>query len=532
MGAAASSAGLSDATRRALEELPAAAQQELEALAAAMNKAAPVPSAEYAPPAGLERAVRVGWLKTFAQEVQAAWTTADVVANIVKPRTESRKCRFVELPEMLDSDFVGAASAFASHTWGARFHDLVAQLAHVFVDSQFVWIDIFAVCQHPGDEQKADLAEFVPLVMHTRALILCATHLPSVLQIDRDAIVEQRSDLLPAEERRKCAFFRVWCLLELAAAAACGASVVMLVGESDASGFVPKDEMLDDLYHLVDVSHADATFESDKQLIFETLLPQTMQLDRAASIARVNQLARGAINGAEILLTDTVYIRPFRDTTCLRTAAHAVMQAAIGNTQPLSLLRSEHLSHAVTGAAAAGLVEPLKLLLDARASIESPDCVRGRTPLMLASNGGHEAVVRELLGRGANVNTIVSEGNTGDHALPLAAEGGHPSVIKLLVAGGADLAKYGANALTMAAVDGHARAISALIDAGVSPNAPSDGGYALSMCASSGHIGALKALLAAGSSAAAVQQAVAWTDAEKEPEAMRLLQQAVPSAEL
>ena len=37
---------------------------------------------------------------------------------------------------------VGTARFFASHTWKAPFHDLVAALAHVLADDDYVWIDV------------------------------------------------------------------------------------------------------------------------------------------------------------------------------------------------------------------------------------------------------------------------------------------------------------------------------------------------------------------------------------------------------
>ena len=479
--------------------------------------------------ASASRAVQVGWLCEMRREVPREWTTADVVESIVKPRTLAAQCRFVELPEMRDGMRVGEAAAFASHTWGALFHELVATLAHVFESTQFVWLDIFAVCQHPGEKQQADLQEFVPLITHARTLVLCVSHLPSLVEMDRGEVVAQSSHLLPLDERKKCAFFRVWCLLELAAAAACSATVMMLVGSADEDfAFVPNDETLDDLYHLIDVRNADATFESDKALIFDTLLPQTMGLDPATSIARVNRLGRGAINGAEILLLEQTYVGEVMRPDERRAASRAVMQAAIGNFDPLSNLTKQGKAHALTGAAAAGFLEPLKYLLDAGAPIEQPDASRGRTPLMLASNGGHEKVVRELIKRGADVNRIVAEGNVGDNALPLAAEGGHPSVLRLLIDTGADLARYGPGAITLAAVDGHVDAIQVLLEAGVKPDErAASGEFALSMAATGGHLKAVKFLLDAGAGSAAAQQALAWTDAARYPEIVGLLRNRV-----
>ena len=44
-------------------------------------------------------------------------TTAEVVRDVIKPRTAAARCRFVELDEAVAE--AGAADAFASHTWGA-----------------------------------------------------------------------------------------------------------------------------------------------------------------------------------------------------------------------------------------------------------------------------------------------------------------------------------------------------------------------------------------------------------------------------
>ena len=208
-----------------------------------------------------------------------------------------------------------------------------------------------------------------------------------------------------------------------------------------------------------------------------------------------------------------------------QAASRAVLQAAIGNLEPLSKLsNSKAMAHALTSAAAAGLLEPLTYLLDAGAPIEEPDARRGRTPLMLASNGGHEAVVCELIARGADVNAIVADGNVGDNALPLAAKGGHPIVLKLLIEAGADLAQYGGNAISLAAVDGHVDAIRVLVEAGVEPDRPSNNGeYALPTAATGGHLQAVKCLLDGGSGSVAAQQALEYWETHSHPEVVGLL---------
>ena len=94
------------------------------------------------------RGVRSGWLMAFASSIPRDWTTAMVVERKVRPETASRRCRHVELQAAAD---VGEASVFISHTWGALFCDLVAAILYVASDETFVWLDIFAVRQWPGN---------------------------------------------------------------------------------------------------------------------------------------------------------------------------------------------------------------------------------------------------------------------------------------------------------------------------------------------------------------------------------------------
>jgi len=65
------------------------------------------------------------------------------------------------------------------------------------------------------------------------------------------------------------------------------------------------------------------------------------------------------------------------------------------------------------------------------------DCY-GRTPLSWAAKSGHEAVVKMLLEKRANVNAIDRWRRT---ALHWAAENGHEAVVSLLLEGGANIEK-------------------------------------------------------------------------------------------
>ena len=97
------------------------------------------------------RGVRVSALKKFCREIMCVgqgsdrWTTADVVSNFVKPKTQETRCRYVDL---MHAEDVGKAHFFASHTWKAPFRDLVAAIAAVAgenAEGLFVWIECVQV---------------------------------------------------------------------------------------------------------------------------------------------------------------------------------------------------------------------------------------------------------------------------------------------------------------------------------------------------------------------------------------------------
>ena len=91
---------------------------------------------------GVHAGVQLGWLKQFVKRVPPGMSTFDVVMKIIKPATKERLCRYVVLAEEESPGAVGTAKIFASHTWRAPFRDLVAALAFVAADRDYVWIDV------------------------------------------------------------------------------------------------------------------------------------------------------------------------------------------------------------------------------------------------------------------------------------------------------------------------------------------------------------------------------------------------------
>ena len=148
----------------------------------------------------VNRGVFVWWLLLYAGTVDPKLTTAEVVAKHVKPMTARRRCRFVECEEMEGK--TGRATVFISHTWGARFRELVSAIAYGLPRDACVWIDIFAVRREPGRLARAvhvpqvrqwpgNVADidFRPVVLAMNAVLLIARHSEQVAAVSKSSFV-------------------------------------------------------------------------------------------------------------------------------------------------------------------------------------------------------------------------------------------------------------------------------------------------------------------------------------------------------
>jgi ankyrin repeat protein len=119
--------------------------------------------------------------------------------------------------------------------------------------------------------------------------------------------------------------------------------------------------------------------------------------------------------------------------------------------------------------------------------------------LQAASYGGHEAVVKLLLGKGAHVN---AQGAHFGNALQAASYEGHKAVVKLLLDKGAHVNAQGAhfgNALQAASYEGHEAVVKLLLDKGAHVNAQgAHFSHALYAASEGGHEAVVKLLLNKG----------------------------------
>jgi ankyrin repeat protein len=130
-----------------------------------------------------------------------------------------------------------------------------------------------------------------------------------------------------------------------------------------------------------------------------------------------------------------------------------------------------------------------------------PNDPEKRTPLWLAVNNRHEAVVKFLLGKRADPDLSSGHDRT---PLSLAAEHGYLSIAKLLLEKGVDLHRQarGQAPLWWAARNGHEAVVKFLLLSGADQNSKSESGQTpLSWAAERGYENMVKLLLKAGASA-------------------------------
>jgi hypothetical protein len=139
---------------------------------------------------------------------------------------------------------------------------------------------------------------------------------------------------------------------------------------------------------------------------------------------------------------------------------------------------SQNVPRQMTGvhvAAYFGLREAMMALLKGRYNLDSKDSY-GRTPLSLAAENGHEAVVKLLLERGAELETKDERHQT---PLLLAAWCGHEAVVKLLLEKGAELESKdnnGQTPLSYAAENGQDAVVKLLLEKGAELEFKDDNG--------------------------------------------------------
>ena len=389
------------------------------------------------------RGVSLYFLRAFTEK-HNCWdkTSWWIIRNIIKPATEVRRCRYVELDDM--AEHVGPAQTFISYAQQGTWGDLVAAALDGGADlSRKVWIDVFAIRQWPSEQPDLD---FASTIENCESFLCVCSDVPSVESLDHCDVLARKTELIPVSDRKKISFLRVWCLVEIAAAAKkIGMLKVMKCGSYrlNADGsvrFESKTCLLGKLSRLIDIKHAEATVESDKNRILT-------DIQGSLTIDYLNGVVRGVLAGAEGIAD-------------LGDNGSAIQCAVCGDVEAIKHVLSQP-SQNILAVAGGGYVKLLEMLLDAGADVNTTN-EDGDTALIYASDGGHVSCISLLLDRGACPDARESSGCT---ALMIASRGGHVASIERLLAAGVDVnAKDngGRNSLVMAAEGGHIAAVEIL----------------------------------------------------------------------
>ena len=149
-------------------------------------------------------------------------------------------------------------------------------------------------------------------------------------------------------------------------------------------------------------------------------------------------------------------------------------------------------------AAQTGHLALVKFLLEMGADKDEAN-VHGATALFMAAKNGHLMVVRCLLEQGAEKDRAA---NSGSSPLCMAAKNGHAAVVRYLVEQGADkdkAANNGVTALFVASQKGYEAVVRNLVEHGADKNKPNKGGETpVYMAAKKGHLAVVQYLLEKG----------------------------------
>ena len=364
------------------------------------------------------RGVSIGFLLALTSKYNCwKWTAWDIINKIVMPATEESRRRYMELDEM--SGNVGPASTFISYAQAGDWGDVMAALLDGDADlSRFAWIDIMCVRQWPSDSPDLN---FASTIRHCDSFLCVCSYVKSVESIDVGDLFQRKVELISESERKKIAFLRVWCLVEIAAAALkAGMTLVMKCGNhvidsSDGSvRFESKADVLYKLSMLVDISKAEATVASDKARIL-----QDIEQQQSGGIEHLNQVIRGVLTGA-------FFLARYGDK------GSTVQCAACGDADAISIVLSDPTSYTPI-VAVGGYLALLRQLLERRADVKDWAGTVS-TAMMRASGGGHQSCMEVLIASGADVN---AKNNDGGTAMMIASHYKHVAAVEVLKRHGA-----------------------------------------------------------------------------------------------
>ena len=364
----------------------------------------------------LYRGISIGFLLVLTEAFNLKdYTTRDVVKKFITPVTANpslhghEPCRFAELACF--SQYFGKADTFVSHCWRGKWGDLVAAVSNGYPLTRKVWIDIFAVTQHPQlDALQDDLGalEYVIENMRQGTTLVWNPH----IQMDN-----MSNPVL-----------RAWCLFEIHTTVIKDNALVLKMGKQGDNlsphgivDFVPvnDEDLVIKLVFDTDIRNAKASKPEDLDRIHSMIQKQT-------GFDELNTIVRTAVyNNWRILQIP------------------AVQHALSGSKDEVIAVIKRYDADTYEGDPGGSLLHDCvhgnfchaaELAIECGIDINK-QTNKGNTPLMFAAEGGRLRMCKLLIVNGAELDL---QNERKETALHLAAKYGRVDVVDLLVKEGAD----------------------------------------------------------------------------------------------
>ena len=297
--------------------------------------------------------------------------------------------------------------------WG----DLVTAILDGNADlNRFVWVDLFAVRQWPS--AKPDL-DFASTIQHCKSFLVVCSNVEHF-----KVKCNEGKEIISEEARKKVAFLRVWCLVEIAAAAKNQMPIIIKCGtyknnhKNDSVEFEANFDMLAKLYDEIDINNASATVKDDEIRIKKDIEENGIGLNS------LNNVIRGVLKGG----------MAFESYDDMKNISPVIQCAACGDYSALQAIKVDA-SNNLRIAAMGGYADVVEWLLQYDADVNF-QCIFGTTPIMRAARVGHLKCIKVLLKYNADVNLLSNDGHS---VLMSACTLGSEEVVDLLLKHKADV---------------------------------------------------------------------------------------------
>ena len=366
------------------------------------------------------------------------WKTWEVVQFFMKPATEKNgRCRFAHLPCV--RPYTGKASVFLSHCWGSTWGDLIGAACSGSPMDRFIWIDVAAVRQWPGN--GADL-DFRRVIQRSDAIVVGSTLVPGKLSRTLADSKQDEKSLKESPEYKAATktlpCCRLWCIVEIYEAVRTGKPVIFRCCSLEVqkntqqhgtfcrvqTGQAAEFQLMN-MASIVCAAEAECAVDADRT--------RELNIIGRENLALVDRVIAGVLRGTSAGLYDADGSFAIDAFLCGELRAEAFFEVL-----PVDPMRK--IANLAMSAACKGAVPVLAHILSSRArelQAEIPPQYFSQwlsQLMMLAAGHGHLATCKYLLDRGANINY---RGGGGMPPIRMAAKNGHVEVVRLLISKGA-----------------------------------------------------------------------------------------------